>query len=192
MTRHTQANNSIALSQRLLEFQLGELQFRLLQPDDEALFTDIYTNPELMRHTGLLMPLAQAKHAFQRTLKIINKTIRSSRPRYLAYSVCHLDTKTVFGLIALTNINHCQRAAEIGLILLPSAQGTGYSAPSLEALLSFGFKELKLQTIVAQVKKSNIPALKLVQRLDFYLCKHESASDLDTDTLVYLKTRETI
>jgi len=73
---------------------------------------------------------------------------------------------TVIGYAGLTKIHPVNRTAEFGIYLAPEYQGKGFGKDALITLLRYGFEELNLNRIWAEVYAGN-NALKLYQRIGF-------------------------
>ncbi|RTQ53337.1 N-acetyltransferase [Hymenobacter gummosus] len=57
--------------------------------------------------------------------------------------------------------------AEIGYMLLPSAWGAGLMAEAVEAVCRYGFEQLHLHSIEANVNPHNAASIRLLERLGF-------------------------
>ena len=63
--------------------------------------------------------------------------------------------------------NRAWRKCTVGYELAQTAQGKGYMHEALTAALSWGFEEMSVNRIEAQVHPDNGPSLKLLRRLRF-------------------------
>lgn len=57
--------------------------------------------------------------------------------------------------------------SEIGYDLLPACWGRGYMAEALRAVLRFGFEELGLHSVEAQIDPDNAPSRRVLERAGF-------------------------
>ncbi len=57
--------------------------------------------------------------------------------------------------------------AEIGYLLHPSLQGKGIMQEAITAVLDYGFKVMKLHSVVANVNPDNAASIKLLERNNF-------------------------
>jgi len=72
----------------------------------------------------------------------------------------------IIGYAGLTKIHPVNRTAEFGIYLAPEYQRKGFGKDALMTLLRYGFEELNLNRIWAEVYAGN-DALKLYQRIGF-------------------------
>lgn len=81
-----------------------------------------------------------------------------------------LEIKGSAGLIGTCGLfgwNRTWRKCIVGYELAKDAQGKGYMHEALDAALLWGFKEMGLNRVEAQVHPANVPSLKLLRRLRF-------------------------
>ncbi|MDX2092005.1 MAG: GNAT family protein [Kofleriaceae bacterium] len=69
------------------------------------------------------------------------------------------------GRCGLKRKDHEPRVAEIWYLLHPAHHGNGYAFEAARALVRFGFQELGLHRIYADVDPRNVPSARLVERL---------------------------
>ena len=77
------------------------------------------------------------------------------------------DNPKLIGSICLWNFNTEKTIAEIGYDLHPNFQGKGIMNESMNLVLDFGFKNLKLKTIEAFTHKGNKSSIRLLKRNQF-------------------------
>ncbi|MEP7128036.1 MAG: GNAT family N-acetyltransferase [Chitinophagales bacterium] len=85
-----------------------------------------------------------------------------------------LNDPRLIGSICLWNMDVAEDKAEVGYILHPDYQGKGLMQEALAAVIDFGFHQLYLKTIVADLHSGNNKSLQLLQRNGFVF---ESKSD---------------
>jgi ribosomal-protein-alanine N-acetyltransferase len=76
-------------------------------------------------------------------------------------------TAGLVGTCGLFGWNRAWRKCTVGYELAKEAQGKGYMHEALNAALSWGFKEMGVNRVEAQVHPGNEPSLKLLRRLRF-------------------------
>ena len=59
------------------------------------------------------------------------------------------------------------RRSEIGYDLLPAYWGQGLMAEALHAILAFGFDQMELHSVEAQIDPPNLRSRRLLERLGF-------------------------
>jgi ribosomal-protein-alanine N-acetyltransferase len=81
-----------------------------------------------------------------------------------------IEIKGTIGLIGTCGLfgwNKAWKKCVVGYELAKHVQGNGYMHEALDATLSWGFKEMDLNRVEAQVHPGNEPSLKLLRRLRF-------------------------
>ena len=73
----------------------------------------------------------------------------------------------LIGICTLFDLDTQSRKAEIGYGLLTQDRGQGYMHEALLALLAYGFSELGLNRIQAEIDPANIDSARSLQRLGF-------------------------
>ncbi len=139
------------------------LLLRPLQAGDaEGLFA-IFSDPDVMRHmnTG---PWASIERAHQ---MITRDLLAMPEGEHLRLG---MERGTGAGIIGICNLFdfHWQcRRAEIGYCMARAFWGGGYMREALTALISYGFGELDLNRIEADVDPRNARSVRSLERLGF-------------------------
>jgi [ribosomal protein S5]-alanine N-acetyltransferase len=131
--------------------------------DAPAVFA-IHGNVELMRLFGNdpLPDLAAAE--------ALVKTFASWRQLPNPGTRWAVEIKGTVGLVGTCGLfawNRAWKKCIVGYELAKDAQGKGYMYEALDAALSWGFKEMGVNRVEAQVHPNNEPSLKLLKRLRF-------------------------
>jgi ribosomal-protein-alanine N-acetyltransferase len=77
------------------------------------------------------------------------------------------DNPKLIGAITYWNIVKEKDEAEVGYELLPQYYGQGIMHEALLKVIEFGFKTIRLKTIVADPKAINEPSVKLLEKCGF-------------------------
>lgn len=77
------------------------------------------------------------------------------------------DQPGLIGTCGLFRWNRNWRSCIIGYEIAPAHQGCGYVKEALKAIIIWGFRELQLNRIEAQVHPDNAPSLALLAKLGF-------------------------
>jgi len=77
------------------------------------------------------------------------------------------DNKSLIGTIGFWRIEKEHYRAEIGYLLDPLFQGKGLMQEALSQALNYGFKTLKLHSVMANVNPGNLASIKLLERNNF-------------------------
>ncbi|MFF1445528.1 GNAT family N-acetyltransferase [Streptomyces sp. NPDC058295] len=83
------------------------------------------------------------------------------------FSVVELEGGTLIGTAALWGIDNHNRAAHIGLGLLPSARGKGYGTDVVAVLCHYGFVVRGLQRLQIETLSDNAAMLRSAERNGF-------------------------
>ncbi|MFJ8085703.1 GNAT family N-acetyltransferase [Streptomyces sp. NPDC096205] len=85
----------------------------------------------------------------------------------VAFSVVELDGGTLVGTATVWDIDNHNRAAHIGLGLLPSARGKGYGTDVVAVLCHYGFVVRGLQRLQIETLADNAAMLRSAERNGF-------------------------
>ena len=130
--------------------------------DAEALFA-IYSDVRVMRYWSYPpWPSIDKAHEM-----IANDATALAAGEHVRLGVETMSDAKLIGHCSLFNFNaQCQRA-EIGYGLAFAAWGRGYMHEALTALLDYGFAELALNRVEADVDPRNLASAKALERLGF-------------------------
>src|SRR5205823_8753450 len=79
------------------------------------------------------------------------------------------DESKFLGSICLWKISREEAKAEIGFELLPENHGKGIMQEVIPRIIQFGFEEMKLQTIEAELSPRNLKSVRLLEKNNFTL-----------------------
>ncbi|SMF74323.1 Protein N-acetyltransferase, RimJ/RimL family [Paenibacillus uliginis N3/975] len=142
------------------------------QDDAEGYFRMLF-NPEVRRLTG-------TQHSF--TLEGVRRYIegKSADDSAVLLLIALSDTDEVIGDIALQDINHVNRNANVRIAIdSDNHKGKGYGPESIRLLLEYGFGVLNLHRIELQVFAYNERAIKAYEKVGF------SREGVQRDALYY-------
>ncbi len=77
------------------------------------------------------------------------------------------DDERIIGTICYWRMEKQHYRAEIGYALVPAQQGKGIMDEAMKAVLLYGFKEMKLHSVEANVNPANTGSIKLLERNSF-------------------------
>jgi len=83
------------------------------------------------------------------------------------WAVCSPDNAVFFGAGGLNNLNKTHRKAEVGFWLMPEYWGRGIMPEAMSLICDFGFVDLGLHRIEAQVETENISCKNALAKLRF-------------------------
>ena len=90
------------------------------------------------------------------------------------------------GSICLWKISREDATAEIGYELLPENHGKGIMQEVIPRVIQFGFEEMKLETIEAEVSPRNLKSIRLLEKNNFKLAE---VNEDNPDSVVYALRR---
>jgi ribosomal-protein-alanine N-acetyltransferase len=134
----------------------------LREADAPAIFA-IRSDPKIMRYTSSPPMTSQDQaEAF-----IARETAGMTAGESLRLGLQRLDDETLIGSCLLFHLNAQCRRAEVGYELRHDAWGRGYMHEALNALLQFGFTDLQLNRVEADIDPRNIPSARSLERQGF-------------------------
>jgi RimJ/RimL family protein N-acetyltransferase len=143
---------------------LGErIKLRGLEERDAQALFDLYADPQVMRYWS---------HAPWTAFEQAEQAIAEARSDYLAGTSLHLviehrTSGTLIGSCALFAFVPLHRRASVGYLLSKAHWGHGYLSEAMHAMLDFGFAELDLNRVEADVDARNTTSAKALERLSF-------------------------
>jgi ribosomal-protein-alanine N-acetyltransferase len=90
------------------------------------------------------------------------------------------------GTICLWKISREEAKAEIGYELLPENHGKGIMQEVIPRVIQFGFEEMRLQTIEAELSPRNLKSIRLLEKNNFKLAE---VNEENPDSVVYALRR---
>lgn len=107
---------------------------------------------------------------------------------FVRFGLVKQDNAGLIGTCTLFHLDAQCRRAEIGYALLPEYWGRGYMQEALKPLIQFGFDELSLNRIEADVDPENFPSIKALERFGFqregYLRERWIVNGVKADTVL--------
>lgn len=139
------------------------LDLRPLVPADAPALFAIYSDPRVMRYwsSGPWAAVAEAEARIARHREAL------AAGEYLVLGFVRRSDGELVGSGALFHLSAQCRRAEVGYGLRPDAWGQGYAAEAVGELLRFGFADLALHRIEADVDPRNEASVRLLERLGF-------------------------
>ena len=138
------------------------LLLRPFQESDAAALFGIFSDPAVMRYwsTPPWTDIAPAH-------TMISQDRKSTSMEYLRLGITLAAGSELVGMCTLFSINQTCRRAEIGYALGATAWGKGYMNEALTALLDYGFSQLDLNRVEADIDPRNEASAKTLERLGF-------------------------
>jgi len=146
-----------------LTLHTERLLLRPFAPTDAAAILALYAQPEVVRYssTGPWQQLAQAEAL------IAHDQQAHAEGSALRLGIFSKGSQDLAGFCRLFDFHTQCRRAEIGYALAPAHWGKGYIQEALTALIAFGFGELGLNRIEADIDPRNEGSIRAAERLGF-------------------------
>ncbi len=146
-----------------LNLQTERLLLRPLGPQDAADLFAIFSDPRVMRYWST--PPWQSLDAAQAMIERDAQAMPEGEQLRLALQ--RRDDGQVIGTCTLFNLQPQCRRAELGYALGWDSQGRGLMHEALHALLGYGFSELALNRVEADIDPRNLASARALERLGF-------------------------
>ena len=139
---------------------------QLISSDDNEIFI-MRSDPRILKY--LDMPPAKDIEAARNFITRINNNVKNNESIY--WGICLKDNPRLIGTICLWNISNENFSADSGYVLMNEHQGKGYMVEALKKVLLYGFENMGLKTIHADVDPNNIPSINLLEKYNFTQAK---------------------
>lgn len=143
--------------------ETNRLQLRSLVAEDAEAISILRSDPQVNIYLN-----RPATLTIEEATAYISKIATGIQQHYWMYWAIAAKTSPVLiGTICLWNFVPENDKAEIGYELSPAYQGKGLMQEAIEAVIRFGFEEMRLQLITALVKPGNEKSVQLLERHHF-------------------------
>ncbi|MDQ2800514.1 MAG: GNAT family N-acetyltransferase [Armatimonadota bacterium] len=139
------------------------LRLRHSRPADAEAMLTVLSSEVVCRYYDL-SPLASLSEAAD---LIACRAAAFAHHERIRWVLAQKEDDGVIGSCGLSRWDEANGQAEIGYELSPDWQGRGLMREALAAVLAFGFSEMQLEKIEANVVPENEPSLRLLRRLGF-------------------------
>lgn len=168
-----------------LTLKTERLLLRPLRESDADALMGIFSDPRVMRYwsTTPWDSIEQAHAMIARELKSM------AAGEQLTLALERTEDAALIGTCTLFAISAQCRRAEVGYIMASHAWGKAYMDEALRALLNYGFTELRLNRVEADIDPRNEASQKTLERLGFaregYLRERWIVGEEISDTALY-------
>jgi len=145
------------------ELESERLIFRKIYLSDAKEIFSIRSNDDVMKFMDVPRHLSISDSE-----KLINVSEESYKKETgINWAIIEKDSNSFIGYIGFIRIfsEHCR--AEIGYVLKPEYWGKGYMFETINKIVRFGFKEMNLHSIEANVNPLNERSQKVLERVGF-------------------------
>jgi len=139
------------------------LLLRPLRASDSGALFATYSDPVVSRYLSR-PPWSSLQQAEESIAKDEDAHVNG---KYLRLGLERIEDEVLVGDCCLFNLHEQCRRAEIGYGLATHAWGRGYMNEALKALLEFGFSQLALNRVEADIDPRNAASAKSLERVGF-------------------------
>jgi len=156
-----------AMNLNLPVLKTNRLLLRRLNESDALQLFQIRGNEFLNRHIDV-----QIEKTVEQTVKYIEKINTGiSDSKWLLWGVEEMKTHQLIGTVSLWQFEDNFTVCELGYVTHPDFQGLGYTKEALQAVLTYGFNQMKLLQVSAYTEKGNSESNFLLLSLGFEYVK---------------------
>jgi [ribosomal protein S5]-alanine N-acetyltransferase len=146
-----------------LRISTPRLLLRPLQVADAPALLQIFADPKVMRYWST-PPWESVEQAH----KMVNTDLHAmAAGEHLRFGLQRLEDNTLIGMCTLFAFFQQSRRAEVGYALASAAWGRAYMDEALRALLRYGFDDLGLNRVEADIDPRNEASARSLERLGF-------------------------
>lgn len=138
------------------------LQLRPLSAVDQTAYLRWHGDPEIMAHIAPVLDQDAASRSFSAALAYNAEPALRRR-----FWVAQTRPEVAMGLLSL-DARDIADSAELGAIIVPSAQRQGYAAEAILMLARYAFDELALQRLTTRHRPAHHAAAGLMRHLGFH------------------------
>jgi len=139
------------------------LALRVLSPDDASDVFDLRSNEENQAYID--RPLAKNIQEASDHIDMIVDGIHNQK--WINWAITIKGVNKVIGLTGFWNYHETKPQVEIGYELHPHYQGKGYMTEATKAILEYGFREMGIRRVQANIHKENAKSIALLKKFGF-------------------------
>jgi [ribosomal protein S5]-alanine N-acetyltransferase len=139
------------------------LTLRQMKREDENEIFNLRSDERVLQFIDI--PKAVTVEDARKFIEKINKSIPENES--IMWAITLKDDDKLIGTICFWNIATGAMKAEIGYMLHPEFQGKGIMQEAVIKVIDYGFKTMRLNTIVADLDPKNSPSLKILEKNGF-------------------------
>ena len=168
-----------------LTISTTRLLLRPLKESDATALLAIFSDPRVMRYWST-PPWNSIEQA---TAMIERESSAMAAGKQLRFGIERSEDNFLIGTCTLFSLVQQCRRAEVGYAMAQHAWGKAYMDEALRALLNYGFDELKLNRVEADIDPRNEASARTLERLGFqregHLRERWIVGDEVSDTALY-------
>jgi [ribosomal protein S5]-alanine N-acetyltransferase len=139
------------------------LVFRQFHKKDAAQLFKIRSNPQVMEFMDAI--IVKSEDGAKVLLKTFHREFRDKKG--ITWAITDKQTNQLIGSFGYWRLIKPHNRAEIGYSLLPEYWGKGLMAETFKTLIEFGFNQMQVHSIEANVNPQNQKSIQLLERVGF-------------------------
>ncbi len=145
------------------EFSTDRLFLRQTTIEDTEDYHKIRTDPTGMQ----FMDIEQPKSVEESRIRIIEEIKSFNNQNSVYWVIAKKDTGEFVGGAGYWRLIKEHYRAEIGYQIVTDHWKKGYAFEALKAIIQFGFEQMGVHSIEANINPANVPSIKLIEKLGF-------------------------
>lgn len=145
------------------EIQTKRLVLKEIQYTDAKDLHEFLSDVEVRKYIGI-PPYTKMEETYKE-IEWYDKIFNTKTG--IRWGIALKNDPTIIGSCGFLNMSQANVRAEIGYELHRNYWRQGIVSEALEAVIKYGFEEMKLNRIEALIEPENVASVKLVERLDF-------------------------
>ncbi|MFA8342824.1 MAG: GNAT family N-acetyltransferase [Rhodothermaceae bacterium] len=163
------------------ELKTSRLKLRALKQSDKNEVFEIRSDKNIAKY--LDRPLYKT---IQEAEEFIEKISSANSSDWYYWTITLSDSDELIGTICLWNFPDDKKIADTGYEMRTKFQGNGYAKEALQKIIEFGFENLALEKITAEVAPENKASIKMLEKFNF--CLNTSVPQ-NSKTIIYELSR---
>ncbi|MGB8192793.1 MAG: GNAT family N-acetyltransferase [Chitinophagaceae bacterium] len=161
---------------------------RQLSEQDAAAIYILRTDEEVNRYID--RQRATSVEDVRAFIHKINENILKNES--ILWAICTKEDPALIGTICLWNIQPSQSTAEIGYELLPQHHGKGIMQEVIPHVINYGFQEMQLEIIMAELSPDNVKSVKLLEKNGFIFQEDKLPAEENGMMISYKLTKQSM
>ena len=145
------------------EITTERLILKQMIPEDAPALFELRSDPAVMKYID--RPLAKTVDDAAAFIQVVTDLLEKNEA--ITWGIFLKKGSPLQGTIGFWRVQKEHYRAEIGYLLHPSLHGKGFMQEAIESVLRYGFADMKLHSVEANVKPGNVPSEKLLKRNGF-------------------------
>jgi [ribosomal protein S5]-alanine N-acetyltransferase len=145
------------------EISTEQLVLKKITQDDVKEFFSLRSSEIVMKYID--RPLHKTLEDTQKQIELVTNLLNNNEG--INWGITLKNDPTLVGTICLFNFKKEHYRGELGYILAPEFHRKGIMNEAIRAVIQYGFSQLKLHTIEAQVNPNNLASVKILEKNNF-------------------------